>query len=178
MVGRRDHPQQRAVDQQADEGQEQEGDEPVHGGQQHGPPVVHQQREHGHGPLLVHHAGLGDLLPEGVDELLRQPRPDLGGREAQHPRRRHPKAAPEDRPAKARPQKCPQQGGLLSRPAHTVSFSSPSPRRRRHSSRPRIRQISTAPPGVTALPAAAMRTGHIRVAFFTSSRAARSVRQA
>ena len=31
-----------------------------------------------------------------------------------------------------------------------------------------MRQISTAPPGVTVRPAAAMRTGHMRVAFFTA----------
>ena len=37
-----------------------------------------------------------------------------------------------------------------------------------------MQQISTAPPGVTALPAAAMRTGHMRVAFFTPSRSARA----
>ena len=38
-------------------------------------------------------------------------------------------------------------------------------------------QISTAPPGVTSLPAAAMRTGHISVAFFTSRETARSIRE-
>ena len=37
-----------------------------------------------------------------------------------------------------------------------ASFSRPARRRRSVSSRPRIRQISTAPPGVTSLPAAAM----------------------
>ena len=37
-------------------------------------------------------------------------------------------------------------------------------------------QISTAPPGVTALPAAAMRTGHMRVAFLTSRDSAREMR--
>ena len=59
---------------------------------------------------------------------------------------------------------------------HAPSSSIPWRRRRRVSSRPRMWQISTAPPGVTSLPAAAMRTGHIRVAFLTSSRAARSIR--
>ena len=37
-------------------------------------------------------------------------------------------------------------------------------------------QISTAPPGVTSLPAAAIRTGHMRVAFFTPSVSARAIR--
>ena len=37
-------------------------------------------------------------------------------------------------------------------------------------------QISTAPPGVTSLPAAAIRTGHMRVAFFTPRRSARAIR--
>ena len=57
---------------------------------------------------------------------------------------------------------------------HAVSFPRPDRRRRSVSSRPRMRQISTAPPGVTSLPAAAMRTGHMRVAFFTSRDAASS----
>ena len=35
-----------------------------------------------------------------------------------------------------------------------------------------MRQISTAPPGVTALPAAAMRTGHMTFAFLTPSASA------
>ncbi len=47
------------------------------------------------------------------------------------------------------------------------SFSMPALRRRSVSSRPRRRQSSTAPPGVTALPETAMRRGHISVAFFT-----------
>ena len=41
---------------------------------------------------------------------------------------------------------------------------------------PRMWQISTAPPGVTNLPAAAMRTGHMRVAFLTSRAVARLMR--
>ena len=44
--------------------------------------------------------------------------------------------------------------------------------RRSVSPRPRMRQISTAPPGVTALPAAAMRTGHMTFAFFAPSSSA------
>ena len=47
--------------------------------------------------------------------------------------------------------------------------------RARDSSLPRMWAISTAPPGVTALPAMAMRTGHITLAFFTPSSSARSV---
>ena len=60
---------------------------------------------------------------------------------------------------------------------YSSSFSRPMRRRRRVSSLPRMRQISTAPPGVTALPAAAMRTGHMTLAFFTPSSSASPVMQ-
>ena len=55
------------------------------------------------------------------------------------------------------------------------SFFIPKRSRRRVSSLPRIWQSSTAPPGVTSLPATAMRTGHISVAFFTPNRSARAI---
>ena len=57
------------------------------------------------------------------------------------------------------------------------SFPRPRRRRRRVSSLPKMWQISTAPPGVTCLPAAAMRTGHISVAFLTPRDSARPMRQ-
>ena len=37
-----------------------------------------------------------------------------------------------------------------------------------------MRQISTAPPGVTCVPETAMRTGHMTAAFFASSASARA----
>ena len=61
-------------------------------------------------------------------------------------------------------------------PLHRVSWAMPRRMRRRDSSRPRSWHSSTAPPGVTALPAAAMRTGHMRVAFLTSRDSARPIR--
>lgn len=55
------------------------------------------------------------------------------------------------------------------------SLSIPILTRRMTSSRPRIWHSSTAPPGVTALPAMAMRRGHMRVAFLTSNCSARAM---
>ena len=68
-------------------------------------------------------------------------------------------------------QECKRLSILFVQIAHVQRFSNfsmPTRIRRSVSSFPRIWQISTAPPGVTALPAVAIRTGHISLAFFIS----------
>ncbi len=127
------------------------------------------------GTMPAKYARLRHLLGELQEQLVGQLRQQQAAGKAQQDQCAEGDGGDAEGVAVLRAVKSVQPGALLFQPVHHApSMARPAFRRRRVSSLPRMWQISTAPPGVTSLPAAAIRTGHMRVAFFTSSRCARS----
>ena len=145
----------------------QKRDEPVEHREERRDDVVEKQRRH-HLRLrhIIGEPKLLDLHGETVEHALRKLRLDERNSKAQQ--REHaergggvPKFVPEQAARK--------RGAVA---VDHESLAIPALTRLTVSSRPRMWQISTAPPGVTSLPATAMRSGHMSVAFFTPSSSA------
>ena len=168
-------PQQQGVDADGQGREIDKGDKAVGDAEHRRPDVVAEQRQHIHPAGGVHDAQLRHLLGELQEQLVCQIRQQQADSKAQQDQCAEGDGGDAEGVAVLRVVKSVQPGALLFQPVHHApSMARPAFRRRSVSSLPRMRQISTAPPGVTSLPAAAMRTGHMRVAFFTSSRCARS----
>ena len=160
-----------AVEGQAHHRQEHKGDKAVAGRHYKGPDVVAEDAQGAERAFVVHQPGVLDHVGKILYGTGRDGGPHHAQDKGQHNHDAKGHRGDEQMIAQLAPVKLPQLGKMLFH--HASSLESPSRSRRSVSSLPRIWQISTAPPGVTSLPAAAMRTGHISVAFFTPRDSAR-----
>ena len=171
------HAQGHGVDAQSQRRELDEGDQSVDHNEYGGPQIVGKECQSGQAAVFIHDAHTFHGGKDHGEQAVPQGGEHRTQSEGEHHQNGESDGGPQDFTAETVLPGTFQPADLILEDAfHARSFSMPKRRRRRVSSLPRMWHSSTAPPGVTSLPATAMRTGHMRVAFFTSREAARSIR--